>query len=484
MKRIPINKNKLFVVLFDTAMIPLAWLFAYWLRFNLSLIPDVYLFQGLNLLPVVIILQVTCYLAFKQHRGIWHFSSIVDLIKIIKAVFITTLLSYALTHVMHIHDLPRSIFPLYALLLISMLGSSRLFYRWFKEKKWFHSSSKAKRVLIIGAGRAGEILARELKRDPMQFHPVAFVDDAVKKQKTDIQGILVVGTTTQLKDIIDKLSIDLVAIAIPSASNEKMRQLVNQLSACQVAYQTLPNLSALASGKVSVKDLRDVSLEDLLGREPVKLDHYRIHSFLSGKRVMVTGGGGSIGSELCRQVLTFKPDSLLIIDHSEFNLFQIDRELRQQFPHARIHIALISVTDIQALRTHSLHFKPQIIFHAAAYKHVPMLESQIRCAIKNNVMGTQMVADLAVDLNVEKFILISTDKAVNPSNIMGATKRAAEIYCKKLNECAPPAVYYGEIWQCAGFHRQRNSFISRTIKSRWPTDSYASGNQPLFYVDS
>ena len=248
-----------------------------------------------------------------------------------------------------------------------------------------------------------------------------------------MHGVRVLGTIPSLSVWVKKYDVGMIFIAIPSAGSHAMRRIVDHCETCAIPFHTLPSLHALATGQVEVNALRKVNIEDLLGRDPVLLNWDKIAAEIHGMRVLITGGGGSIGSELCRQILALQPAKVMIIDNSEYNLYSIDQELRAHNPTAVIQLALVSVIDAVAVNEVFRRFKPDIVFHAAAYKHVPLLEDQIRIAVQNNVLGTQIVAQASVAAGAEKFILISTDKAVNPTNIMGTTKRVAEIYCQNLN---------------------------------------------------
>lgn len=259
------------------------------------------------------------------------------------------------------------------------------------------------------------------------------MDDNLNKVGLEVHGVRVLGTTRQIGDLVRKFSIELIFIAIPSAKSASMRRIVTLCESSQVLFRTLPSISALASGRVEVNALRPVNIEDLLGRDQVNLQWDIIASLISGKRILVTGGGGSIGSELCRQIMALQPAQLAIVENSEFNLYTIEQELQQKFPQIPITSGLVSVTDEIAINRFFHDYKPEIVFHAAAYKHVPMLQNQIRSAVLNNVLGTKIVAKASVATGVDQFILISTDKAVNPTNIMGTTKRVAEIFCQNLN---------------------------------------------------
>ena len=288
------------------------------------------------------------------------------------------------------------------------------------------------RVLIVGAGQAAESLIRDLKRSSA-YLPLGIVDDSQRKRGLEVHGVRVLGTIPSLPEWVRNYNIDMIFIAIPSAGSHAMRRIVEYCELCAIPFHTLPSLHALATGQVEVNALRQVNIDDLLGRDPVHLNWDKIAVAIHGMRVLVTGGGGSIGSELCRQIMALQPAKLMVVDSCEYNLYRIDQELRAQNPMAMIQRALISVTDAVAVDEVFSQFKPDIVFHAAAYKHVPLLEDQIRIAVQNNVLGTQIVAQASVTVGAEKFILISTDKAVNPTNIMGTTKRVAEIYCQNLN---------------------------------------------------
>ena len=313
------------------------------------------------------------------------------------------------------------------------LGTPRFFYRWLKDRKFYLGSGQ--RVLIVGAGRAGEMLARDLLRDPERsLEPVGFIDDKKRLRGTEIHGIRVLGNCEQIPDLADKLEIDLILIAIPSARSRQLRRIVEYCEVANTPFRAIPCMQDLVAGRVSIDTLRELSIEDLLGRDPVTLDRSAISAELSERCVLISGAGGSIGTELCRQVARLTPAKLVLLENSEFNLFGIENELRQSFPGMDIQAMLCDVTDAIAVEQVFQRYHPDIVYHAAAYKHVPMLESQVREAIQNNVCGTRVMA-LAADRNgCHAFVLISTDKAVNPANMMGASKRIAEIFCQNFNQ--------------------------------------------------
>jgi len=348
--------------------------------------------------------------------------------------------------------IPRSLLVLYPLLLLLLLGAPRLIYRWSKDHRLAMDSGT--RVLIVGAGRAGEMLARDLLRPSSNaYQPVAFVDDKSRRHGQEVHGVPIIGSCDQIPSIVGSMDIDLIMLAIPSATGEEMRQLVRLCDESGAPFQTVPSLDALVSGRISINALRDVSIEDILGRDPVSLDWEEIRRGLSDRTILVTGGGGSIGSELCRQVAALKPARLVLLENSEFNLYSLEMELQQKFPQLEFSRCLGDVRDATRVDQVFSKYQPHVVFHAAAYKHVPMLEHQIREAIKNNVLGTRTVALAADRFGTSEFVLISTDKAVNPANVMGATKRVAEIFCQNLDARSQTkfiTVRFGNVLDSAG----------------------------------
>lgn len=432
-----ISKRTFIVSAYDFCTIPAAWFLAYWIRFNFGTIPQFILWDGIKFLPVILFIQMMVFWGFGLYRGDWRFASVPDLIRIIKAVLlgaglivIFLFLSPEFLRTTNFFP-PRSIIVLYAFNLIGFLAGARLFIRWLKEFTFKKASYQQQNVLIVGAGAAGEALARNLLRDPLcRYKPVVYVDDDPRKKGTEIQGVRVVGPIESLPAVKQAYSIHLVLIALPTASGKVMQKVVDLCYAAQLPYRTLPDVNAVMSGKTTINDLREVSLEDLLGRDPIQLKDERLTSLFEGKTILVSGAGGSIGSELCRQLANFQPQKLILFDHSEYNLYAIQLELSQSHPHLSLVACLQSLIEKEAVIQCLEKMKPDFIFHAAAYKHVPLLEEQVRVAVQNNVVGTRYLAEAAIATNVKKFILISTDKAVNPSNVMGTTKRIAELFCQ------------------------------------------------------
>jgi FlaA1/EpsC-like NDP-sugar epimerase len=417
----------------DLFWVPTALILAYLLRFNLESIPAIH-YPGLYLLLALAIpIQgVACWL-FGLYHGFWRFASIPDLIKILKAVAAGTIFLIGCCWLLtKLEGVPRSVFVIYPLFLTGGLCGPRILYRWFRDHRLAFKQKPGERTIVVGAGRAGEMLVRDLCHQD-GYETVAFLDDDRKLLDREIHGVRVVGNTGKLAEIVADLDIELVVLAMPSAGREVMENLVNICRESGVRCLTLPSLEEMRGMEVDSGRLREVSLADLLGREVIKLDKQAINDYISGRVVMVTGGGGSIGSELCRQLAGVNPSRLIIFDHGEYNLYAIDMELRKSFQELSFETILGDVKDIERVEWVFSTFKPAVVFHAAAYKHVPMLEINPAEGVRNNVHGSRCVADAADRHGTEKFVLVSTDKAVNPANVMGASKRVAELYCQNLD---------------------------------------------------
>src|SRR5215469_8541199 len=420
------------VFLHDLLWVPLAVLLAFWIRFNLTPIPSVYFSGMLLVIGLALPFHALTLWLFGCYRGIWRYASIPDLIRLLKAVALGALATLLGAFMFQrLEGVPRSVLVLYPILLTLGLGGSRLLYRAFKDR-WMKLGEPAARALIVGAGRAGELLIRDLRRHG-PFLPVALVDDDAAKQGHEVQGVRVRGRLNDIGRLVRAYDVNIVLIAMPTASRKTMDRVVQVCNEVQVQCRTLPTLSELADGRVEVSRLRPVTVEDLLGREPVVLDNDAITGFLKGKRVLVTGGGGSIGAELCRQISRLEPALLVILDNSEYNLYRIDQELAATAPSLVFTSALGNIQDAEAMECLFARVKPEIIFHAAAYKHVPIVEDNVAEGVRNNIFGTRVIADAALRHGAHKFVLISTDKTVNPTNVMGTTKRVAELYCQALN---------------------------------------------------
>lgn len=430
--------NRLPIILHDIVMVGIAWTLAILIRYEWPLFPDVEatLWQAL---PIVIIVQSLVLWQGGLYRGIWRFASLPDLLSILRTAFIGTL-SIALVLVLfnRLELIPRSSLLFYPFLLIIFLGLPRLIFRVWNEHSFnflLTDQTHPKRVLILGAGTSGDMLVRDMLRiRGNEYMPLAFLDDNPRLHGGDVQGVPVLGNFDQLVETIETMQIDLIIIAMPSASDDQMRRVVDLCKGCEMPVMTLPKLDQLVNRQVNFGALHDIAIDDLLGRAKIKLDWNIISLGLHKKVVMISGGGGSIGSELSRQVAHLNPTALIIFERCEYNLYKIELQLREQFPDLVLYAHLGDIVDSVAIRHILAKYKPEVIFHAAAYKHVPMLQSQAREGVRNNILGTQTLVEAAVEYACKTFVMVSTDKAVNPTNIMGATKRAAEIFCQTMNE--------------------------------------------------
>jgi FlaA1/EpsC-like NDP-sugar epimerase len=376
--------------------------------------------------------KLVFFLYYKLSRGIWKFSSTPDLILIVKATayagFLTLLMIFYWNHLVKV---PRSVFIIDWFLINFFLGGGRFSYRIWKERRKAHSNKL--NTLVIGAGNACEQLIREIKKDAtVNIHVIGILDDDSSRHKRTIHGIPVLGGISDLENLSSKYSIENIVIAIPSASATVVRDLAQRALDLDLSVKTLPGVKDIVGGRVQISHLRSINVEDLLGRQPVILDSQAVEEMLSNKTILVTGAGGSIGSELCNQILKCSPDKIILFEICENFIYHTDMELREKFPNITIVPTVGDIRDRERVDEVILEYKPDIIFHTAAYKHVPMMELNAKESVKNNILGTKIMAQSAIDHNVPRFILISTDKAVNPTNVYGATKRAAEIICQIL----------------------------------------------------
>ncbi len=421
------------IILHDLCMAAAAWLGAYWFRFNLGSIPEPFFETAWMMLPPLLGIQAGAFRYFGLHRGLWRFTSLPDLTRIVRAVIaglaLFTVAAFLLTRM---EGMPRSALPLYGLLLVPLLVGPRFAYRYFKFGQM--PAQPGERTLIVGTGKASELLVRELLQDPQQgYAPIALVDDDPSKLGKEIHGIRVVGQCRSIPQIVEEQAIDLILIALPaSAGSQQLRRVVELCEGTGIPFRMAPRLKDLMAGRASYKELREVSIEDLLGRDPIALDWDILRTGLANKRVLITGAGGSIGSELSRQIARLNPEEMVVLDKSEANLYNLETELAQSFPQVAHHPILLDVCDRHGVEHVLRCHLPQVVFHAAACKQVPILERQVREAVRNNVVGTRVLAEAAVRAGVERFIQISTDKAVNPTSVMGATKRVAEMFCQNF----------------------------------------------------
>ncbi len=427
------NSRILLAFLHDLTAAGLAWLGAYWLRFNLN-IPTEFWPSALGTLAWVMPLQALAFWRFGLYRGIWRFASLPDLRRILFAVGVAALLIPLALFMFQIKAVvPRSVLVLDPILLLLIMGGSRLAYRAWKEHRFGALATEREPIIILGAGGAAASLVRELAQS-REWRVVGLLDDMPTKQGRDLYGVPVLGKIDSLAKHAEKLNVQHAVIAMPSTSHSVRRHAAQICTEANVNALTVPAFDDLASGKVTVSALRKIELDDLLGRDPVQLDDAGLQQLIHGQVVMVSGAGGSIGSELCRQIARFQPKLLLLLEMSEFALYKIEQEFNAAFPNVNILCAIGDVKHAAVIdNLLSLH-QPSVIFHAAAYKHVPLMEqSNAWQAMRNNVLGTYTLAHAAQRHGVAKFVLISTDKAVNPTNVMGASKRLAEMVCQSLH---------------------------------------------------
>jgi FlaA1/EpsC-like NDP-sugar epimerase len=427
--------NTSIAMLHDLFAAALAWWLSYLLRFNFDLPAD---FQSelWRTLLWVVPLQGAVFGGFSLYRGIWRYASVVDLRRILLAVVVATALIPLVLGLFRVQVVvPRSVLVIDPILLILMMGGSRLLYRLWKENLLygdFHLQGEP--VLVLGAGSAGISLSKELARSH-EWHQVGFLDDNSNKQGRLLNGIKVLGTLDSLPYWAKRLGVEQIIVAMPTAPHQVRKHVIDLANRNGIKAQMVPAFEDLLSGRVAISQLRAVELDDLLGRDPVQLDDAGLQVQLSGKVVLVTGAGGSIGSELCRQIARFNPQRLVLFEASEFALYNIEQELNKKFPHLDAIYLAGDVRDEMRVEQVFAEYKPSVVFHAAAYKHVPLMERHNAWqAVRNNVFGTWQIANCAQKHQVEKFVLISTDKAVNPTNVMGTTKRMAEMVCQGLQQ--------------------------------------------------
>lgn len=424
------------VVAHDLLMVVVSWLLAGWIFYR-GANPNSFLSSSFLVeLFLVLTVQGLVLWATGLYKGLWRFASFPDLWNIARATMFGTLLIIAAFTVLHSAQISHFIGSvlIYPGLLFLTLGLPRMCFRFWKDSHLPGNTpvSGLKRVLVLGAGRSGALLEREL-RHRGGFDVIGFLDDDDRLRGAQVHGVPVLGSIEKLPRVCREVGADLAIIAIPSATNHQMQAVVEICERSDIEFRTLPTLNDLGNKATRIDDLKRVVIDDLLGREPVSLVWDSIRDGLSGKRVMITGGGGSIGSELCRQIARLNPIELIVVDNGEYALYRIDHELRSDFQDLVFCSVLGDICDSATVEKVVGEFKPDMIFHAAAYKHLPILQTQVREAFRNNVLGTKRLAEAAERHGVGTFVLISTDKAVNPANVMGATKRVAEMYCQNMN---------------------------------------------------
>ncbi|WP_020401551.1 polysaccharide biosynthesis protein [Gracilimonas tropica] len=431
-------------ILTDSLYWGLATFIAYWLRIEGDIVNHLgeISIVALSVFP----LKLFSIYIFVHHRRSWQYSSIRDLFSLAKSVGAVSTI-YFLTAIVarEFIFLPLSVPVIEGIIAFLGLGAIRFFVRVYLREHYQSPKKKKeyKKVLIAGAGDSGTMIAREMLRHPKTgLVPIAFLDDALAKWKQKIMGIPVAGRVSEMSEIATSYGADELIIAMPSETGDTIRRVVEEARKCDLPHRIIPGFHDLISGRVSINQLRKVDVEDLLRRKPVQLDTQKIKSYVKGRRILVTGAGGSIGSEIVRQVSRFEPESIILLGRGENSIYHIVREMNADFSHIKKHIKIADVRDIDTLEKIFEEIQPEVIFHAAAHKHVPLMEQNPAQAIFNNVGGTKNLTNLALDFGVKYFVNISTDKAVNPTSVMGASKRIAEYVVQNASKKAASDQYF------------------------------------------
>lgn len=436
--RIQLLVRRIFLVITDIILINGSVFLSLIMRFeiNIASVPEEYIQKYIvNVIPFTIVTLIIFW-CFRMYHSLWQYASIAELYKIVEACVVAELAHLCVTSFMG-WMLPRSCYFTSGVFLIVAISASRFMYRLLRQliNEYRHTSEQVK-IMIIGAGEATSVLMREISNSRYLDNSkvVCIIDDDLGKVGKYIRGVKIVGTRDHIKEYARYYDIDEIIFAIPSASTKDKREILNICKETSCNLKILPGVYQMVDGEINIKDLRNVDVLDLLGRDPVKVDIESIMGYVKDKTVLVTGGGGSIGSELCRQLVSHKPKCLVIFDIYENNAYDIQQELKIKYPDANVVTLIGSIRNTSRLESVFEQYKPDIVYHAAAHKHVPLMEVSPNEAIKNNVVGTWNVAKMADKYGVKKFVMISTDKAVNPTNVMGATKRICEMIIQSFNE--------------------------------------------------
>ncbi|NTW71220.1 MAG: polysaccharide biosynthesis protein [Eubacteriaceae bacterium] len=444
----PKNLKMVMLMVMDIILINLSYYFSGILRFDTNIpqeILDVY-FKHFILITVI---KIIVFIAGRMYTNLWRYASINELTQIILTILTANVMVLAYATFAQIF-IPRTLYVIATALDILFVGGIRMMYRTVTAKTTkYRDWGEKKRVMIVGAGDAGAMLIKEINNhSQLKSKTVALIDDDFKKLGLRINGVPVMGNKEDIPEVARKMKIDEIVIAIPSANKQEVQEIVEICKKTRARLKILPGMYEIIGGKVSISQIRDVEIEDLLGREQIKLNTDEIRNFIKYKKILVTGGGGSIGSELCRQILKYQPSELIILDIYENSAYDLQNELKRKYEDLNLKVIIASVRDRERVEEVLSEIRPDIVFHAAAHKHVPLMEDNPKEAIKNNVFGTLNMAQMSDKYGVEKFVLISTDKAVNPTNIMGASKRLCEMVVQSIDRVSKTefaAVRFGNV---------------------------------------
>lgn len=446
-----IKKWKPFVLMtVDIILINLSYIFAYYFIFK-DFMPEEQKYYYLQNIGIIVTVYITMFYIFRLYRSLWFYASLDEFLFAVAGCLSASFLIHIYTNILKT-NIPENINILSGIFTVILVVGFRLTFRIYRRiviKLSKKNMKKEQRVMIVGAGAAGTLLVKEMRENEhLNFLPVAFVDDCKYKQGRIITGVKVLGDRNDITKIAQNENIDTIIIAIPSIDIKNKKEILDICKTTNCKIKMLPGFDEMLNDKVSLKSIRDVEVEDLLGREPVKLDMEGISDYLEDKRILVTGGGGSIGSELCRQIAKFKPKLLVILDIYENNAYDLQNELKHKFPNLNHRVIIASIRDKKRLENIFEEIRPHVVFHAAAHKHVPLMEDNPSEAVKNNIFGTLNVAECADKYKVKRFVMISTDKAVNPTNVMGATKRVCEMIIQSMDRVSKTefvAVRFGNV---------------------------------------
>jgi FlaA1/EpsC-like NDP-sugar epimerase len=451
-KELFIRYRKLLIAFSHVFFIAGAYFLAFYIRFEFNM-PVSYFKVFIDTLLYLILIKFIVFYIFRLYEGLWRYVSMYDVSQILKANVMATLVFFLFITVSYrLRGFPRSVFLIDFILCVGFLFGVRFLGRCARERFLPETSIKSARVLIIGAGEAGAMALRELKLNAY-CNIAGFVDDDIYKKNSRISGVKVLGTTDEIGSIVSKHLIEEIVISIPSASGRVIRDIISKCEKTQARIKIMPGLNKIISGEITVRDIREVSPEDLLDRKPVVIDTEDIGLFIDDKTVLITGAGGSIGSELCRQIARFRPRLIVLYDYNENNVFYLQQELNKDFPALNYAAIIGDIKDIGLLKKTFSLYKPEIVFHSAAHKHVPLMEENPEAAVKNNIIGTRNFMYAAEHYKVASFVMISTDKAVNPTSIMGASKRVAEMMIQSKAKHAKTkfmAVRFGNVIGSSG----------------------------------